>query len=145
MLLKNQRKVLQERRTQFLKKICSAPLVLDTCTLMDLGCFFEKHECHDVLYKYREDMSLDEAHQNYFLQEKFWYCDQAIIHLYKTAHVILLLEKACKQRSTKIIIHRHVYRELQNIYNLNDKEKSPKAQRAKRLIERWQKLGIVQV
>ena len=57
---------------------------------------------------------------------------------------ILWFEAQCKKCSRKVILHRHVYQEIQRLYNGVDRETSKKAQGAKKLIERWQKLGIVQ-
>lgn len=57
---------------------------------------------------------------------------------------IFWFEAQCKKCSRKVTLHRHVYQEIQRLYNGEDREKSKKAQNAKKLIERWQKLGIVQ-
>ncbi len=53
-------------------------------------------------------------------------------------------ESQCMKCSRKVTLHRHVYQEIQKLYNGEDREKSKKAQDAKKLIERWQKQGIVQ-
>ena len=57
---------------------------------------------------------------------------------------ILWFEAQCWKCSRKVTLHRHVYQEIQKLYNGEDREKSRKAQNAKKLIERWQKQGIVQ-
>ena len=57
---------------------------------------------------------------------------------------ILWFEAQCKKCSHKVTLHRHVYQEIQRLYNGEDRKNSKKAQGAKKLIERWQKLGIIQ-
>ena len=106
----------RDAMTEYVATLCSGILLPDTCFLMDLG-------------------------------EVFFYVDYREKASGRTESVkefILLLEEQCRKLSSVLTLHRHVYREIQRLYNGEDREKSKKAQGAKKLIERWQKLGIIQ-
>lgn len=142
-MAKIKREKMEQKREEYIKNICKGGLILDTCSFMNLGCFCEKCYSDNAISACRENMFWDDSQLDDVNMSSFYKNDNRILNLCKTAHCILLLEKVLREKSIKIILHRHVYQELQKIYNFHDKQRSPKAQRAKHLIERWQKLNLI--
>ena len=119
----------EKEMKQCVESLCSGIFLPDTCFLMDLGEVMELDLASGAAIEQFEDLGSG------------WEWDDEVV---LARRFTLGLEAQCKKSSRKITLHRHVYQEIQKLYNGEDREKSRKAQGAKKLIERWQKLGIIQ-
>ena len=123
---KQEEKRREKEMKQYVKSLCSGILLPDTCFLIDLREVFFPVRDHNVFFPDPD------------------YQEKASGRIRLAKDFFSLFEEYCQKHSFKVTLHRHVYQEIQRLYNGEDREKSKKAQGAKKMIERWQKLGIIQ-